>query len=354
NGFKIRWRAKILLYSLEKVKGIRARLLAWYKTHARVFPWRRNPSLYKTVVSEFMLQQTGTATVLPFFEKWIKVLPHFEALAKASEESVLLLWSGLGYYSRARYLRRLAVDVLASRPKTYKEWLNLKGIGPYTAAAVASIAFGEAVAAVDGNVLRILSRISGEKRLFAHKEQALKYFHPRAQAWLDPAHPGDYNQALMDLGAMLCTPRCPKCSGCPLKDFCLAHRWGTVDVCPRRTPSLRQECTKIRVWVCRDGRILLGRISGASLRDFYELPEWGGRLASWMVRRELYFVRKRSIGRRIFTEKIYRAKLRTPSLPGKDFRWVSWENLSEIPISGPHRKWIQEYGNLGFGAREGI
>mgnify|MGYP002076228808 CR=1 FL=1 len=181
-------------------------LLAWNREHARPLPWREAPSLYKTEVSEFMLQQTQVKTVLPYFARWLDALPDFAALAEAAESRVLRLWEGLGYDSRARTLHRLARAVAArsSPPRTPPEGRQLPGVGPYTAAAITSIAFGAPAACVDGNVVRILARLTADGTAYRDSASAAKAFAPLAAALLPADRPGDHNQAMMELGATVC------------------------------------------------------------------------------------------------------------------------------------------------------
>src|SRR5688572_280724 len=157
--------------------------ITWYPTHARPLPWRTAPSPYKTVVSEFMLQQTQVKTVLPYFARWLEALPDFNALAAAPESQVLKLWEGLGYYSRARNLHKLARGLVTQPqlPRTPAEWQELPGVGPYTAAAITSISFAAPVACVDGNVVRILARLSANATLFRDSASAAKVFTPLAE-----------------------------------------------------------------------------------------------------------------------------------------------------------------------------
>jgi len=164
--------------------GFSSALGRWYQQHKRDLPWRKNPSPYKTVVSEFMLQQTQVKTVLPYFARWMETLPDFASLASAPESQVLKLWEGLGYYSRARNLYKLAKALIAlpSVPNTPEGWLELPGVGPYTAAAITSIAFGASIACVDGNVVRILSRITADKTPFRDSGSAAKYYDCVAKA----------------------------------------------------------------------------------------------------------------------------------------------------------------------------
>src|SRR5580704_7878163 len=225
-------------------------LLGWYRAHARSLPWREAPSLYKTVVSEFMLQQTQVKTVLPYFARWLAELPHFAALAAAPEARVLKLWEGLGYYARARNLHRLA-RTLAARPKaprTADEWRGLPGVGPYTAAAIASIAFGDAAACVDGNVVRILARLTADGRKFRDSASAARELSPLADALLTREVPGDHNQAMMELVATVCTKGHPLCPLCPVREFCATGPRGTAKDFPRFAPKKTERRAVVRVW----------------------------------------------------------------------------------------------------------
>jgi A/G-specific adenine glycosylase len=202
---------------LPEVRQFRHALLDWYDANQRDLPWRREPEPYRTWVSEIMLQQTRVAAVLEHYARWMERFPTVRALAAAREQSVLAMWSGLGYYHRARRLHQAAKVIVRERkeefPRTVEALLELPGIGRYTAAAIASIAFGEPVAVVDGNVERVLDRMFGASRKAEGNWQ-------RAEALLDQSRPGDFNQAMMELGATICTPRSPQCLVCPLITWC--------------------------------------------------------------------------------------------------------------------------------------
>ena len=189
--------------------------------HRRELPWRRDADPYRVWVSEIMLQQTRVAAVMDHYARFLQKFPTVQALAAAREASVLAVWSGLGYYHRARRMHQAAKVIARERngsfPRTAEEWRELPGIGRYTAAAIASIAFGEAVAVVDGNVERVLDRVFGAVE---GREAAWQ----RAEALLDRERPGDFNQAMMELGATVCTPRAPQCPMCPLHDWCVVAR----------------------------------------------------------------------------------------------------------------------------------
>ncbi len=195
------------------LRVFRQSLLDWYDGNRRDLPWRCEPEPYRVWVSEIMLQQTRVAAVLEHYARWMERFPTVHDLAKAREQTVLALWSGLGYYHRARRMHQAAKVIVRERngefPISAEAWRELPGIGRYTAAAIASIAFGEPVAVVDGNVERVLNRLFGSSMNGEGNWQ-------RAEALLDRARPGDFNQAMMELGATVCTPRAPQCLICPL------------------------------------------------------------------------------------------------------------------------------------------
>ncbi|MGZ4789043.1 MAG: A/G-specific adenine glycosylase [Terriglobales bacterium] len=202
----------------ETCKTFRAKLLRWYDAHRRDLPWRKTKDPYRIWVSEIMLQQTRVGAVLEHYRRFLERFPTVDVLARARPQSVLAAWSGLGYYRRARNLHAAAKVVAIERggafPQTAKELRELPGIGRYTAAAIASIAFGERAAVVDGNVERVLQRITGREDLGDREMWDL------AEALLSPRSPADFNQAMMELGATVCVPREPKCLVCPVLDFC--------------------------------------------------------------------------------------------------------------------------------------
>jgi len=209
-------------------KGLRQALLSWYRRNARDLPWRATREPYRILLSEVLLQQTRVEQARGYYARFLEAFPDLAALAQASEEDVLRVWAGAGYYRRARNIHRLA-RLVGERalPKTAAELQELPGVGPYTAAAVASIAFGEPVAAVDGNVRRVLSR------LFAQQEPRPRWLRETAQGLLDCEDPGTWNQATMELGATICTPKSPRCPTCAAGSFCIGRRT------PERYPAPR-------------------------------------------------------------------------------------------------------------------
>ncbi len=325
-------------------------LHAWYRTHARTLPWREAPSLYKTVISEFMLQQTQVVTVLPYFARWLIELPNFVALAAAPEAKVMKLWEGLGYYSRARNLHKLA-QIFTSRPtspRTPAEWRDLPGIGPYTAAAITSISFDEPAAVVDGNVVRILARLTNESRLFRDGTEAVKYFTPLADALVIASHPGTHNQAMMELGATVCLRQNPKCEICPVAKFCAGRRSGAPETLPRFKPKQIEQRTVTRIWCEHQGQLLLHRVpaNAQRLAGLYELPE-ATALGLKPTPKSLLTTNRRAITRYSITESIYRVKptkhLLKKSVVYTDLEWVPLHKLANLTLSGPHRRWV---GNI--------
>jgi len=234
------------------VLAIRRLLLGTYDTGRRDLPWRGETDPYRIWVSEVMLQQTRVETVIPYYKEWVKRFPDLETLAATEEEEVLKVWQGLGYYSRAWRLRGGAVVVRerfgGDLPSTASELKALPGVGEYTAGAVASIAFGEVVPAVDGNVRRVLSR------LFDLPDPGVREVRGIASKLVDSLRPGDFNQALMDHGALVCTPRSPSCGGCPLGGVCLGMERGTVGERPVRKVRKPVPEVDILVLVAVDSR----------------------------------------------------------------------------------------------------
>lgn len=257
-------------------KNFRTHLLSWYDAHARDLPWRTSRDPYRVWVSEIMLQQTRVAAVIEHYHEFLRRFPTVEKLAAAREASVLAAWSGLGYYRRARMLHAAAKVVVwelrGTFPRVAEGWLALPGVGRYTAAAIASIAFGEGVAVVDGNVERVLQRVSGKRLAGQELWEA-------AEALLDRRRPGDFNQAMMELGATVCTPRAPACLTCPVVELCATRgeTAGAVKV-PRQKKREIHYALDFRNEDGRDGKVFLVQRAGdASLMPgMWELPELKG------------------------------------------------------------------------------
>jgi len=336
----------------KNVAAFRRAVLGWYDQHRRDLPWRKTRDPYRIWLSEIMLQQTRVAAVLEHYRVFLERFPNVEVLAAASEDSVLAAWSGLGYYRRARMLHRCARQVARQHggcfPRDSEALLALPGIGRYTAAAIASIAFAEPIAVVDGNVERVLQRLIGNKSIGINLTTAQTWQH--AQALLANSRPGDFNQGMMELGATVCVPRAPHCPMCPVRKWCVTR--GEV---PRREPPSRQK--KKQIWCAlewRDGNgsgegkvRLVQRSRQASLMPgMWELPqssEAPRRLpARWRTFRH-------SITITNYTVHVLRnTRLQNTPLPDAPAAtkgtWIAIDRIPRIPITGLTRKILKASG----------
>ncbi|MCY3823929.1 MAG: A/G-specific adenine glycosylase [Nitrospinae bacterium] len=258
-------------------RSFRRRILSWYDREKRELPWRGENDPYRIWVSEAMLQQTRSETVRLRYPAFIERFPTLTALADAPQDAVLAEWQGLGYYGRARNLHRAAQQVVRDgggvMPQTRDALLALPGVGPYMAGAIASIAFGERRAAIDGNALRIMSRVLN-LLLPIDTPPAQKAIHEEAQALVPRARPGDFNQALMDLGARICLPKTPGCAQCPVRDLCAGHQAGTQKSLPVKTAKKPPApYTLFQFRAERDGLVLLAQRERTGLfGGMWELP----------------------------------------------------------------------------------
>ncbi len=259
-------------------------LLLWYQQNKRDLPWRHTSDPYRIWISEIMLQQTRVEAVKPYYARFLEAAPDVKALAELPEEKLMKLWEGLGYYSRARNLQKAARVVVGQyggvMPHTYEELLGLPGIGEYTAGAVASIAYGLRVPAVDGNVLRVLARVSGTDADVTLSETKKEF--REALLRVVPAEAGDFTQALIELGATVCAPnREPICEVCPLRDCCVAYREGRTAELPVRSPKKPRRVEERTVFLIRDGdrTALHKRPPKGLLSGLYELPNVEGHLS---------------------------------------------------------------------------
>jgi len=281
-------------------------LLAWYDSRTREMPWRDHPDPYAVWVSEIMLQQTQVETVKGYFLRFVKAFPTVQALANAPQQDVLKAWEGLGYYTRARNLQRAAQQVMeqgGELPSNSSEWAELPGVGPYTAAAISSISFGEYAPVVDGNVARVFSRFL-EWRDDFQKLPARE----KLAAWLQPfieksKRPGDFNQAMMDLGATICTPRNPNCTLCPLRATCLANAKGLQEELPFKPPRKKiplRFAVALKIQEER-GRILFAqRVDEKLLAGLWELPSQPFALAKEEVKTLQALLRRLNISKSKF------------------------------------------------------
>lgn len=261
-------------------QAFRRRLLAWYDRHRRVMPWRaekgQQPNPYHVWLSEIMLQQTTVATVGPYFMKFVRRWPTVQALARAKPDDVRKLWAGLGYYRRARSLHEAARVIVQQDdgrfPDTEAALRMLPGCGPYTAAAVAAIAFGRAANVVDGNVERVMARLHAEKTPLPQAKQILRDL---AARFVTGTRAGDYAQALMDLGATVCTPRNPSCASCPVESFCAARAQGIAESLPRRAEKKPRPVRRAMAFYVTDGNgavLLRRRPAKGLLAGMMEIP----------------------------------------------------------------------------------
>ena len=325
---------------------VRRALLRWYERNRRDLPWRRDRDPYRIWISEIMLQQTRVAAVIPYYERFLARFPTVQALADAREQDLLAAWAGLGYYSRARNLGHAAKKIVETGgfPRDHAVLRSLKGIGDYTAAAIASIAFGGPHLAMDGNAIRVLSRLTNERGnvLIRPVRDRLSEAGGR---WLDRKRPGDFNQALMDLGATVCLPKEPRCVGCPVGRFCAARAAGVEKELPLKIPHAKPiEVEKALLVVERGGRILAWQRDQESRRlaGFWELPEYGEIPGARLGRKLGTF--RHTIVNTSYRYEVYRAAL--PSAP-RGFRWLTVDKLHEIALSTAAKKALRCLGRQG-------
>ena len=260
-------------------------LLSWFSDHARILPWREDVTPYRVWVSEIMLQQTRVEAVKPYFDRFIGELPTIQALAECPEEKLLKLWEGLGYYNRVRNMKLAAGTVMeeygGKLPADYEELKKLKGIGHYTAGAIASIAYGIETPAVDGNVLRVITRVTMDESDIT-KQSVKTEMEKRLEQVIPKGRAGAYNQALMELGATVCLPNGqPLCGGCPWNRFCLAKAENIIDKIPVKSRAKPRRIEKRTVLVIRDGErfVLQKRPNKGLLAGMYEFPNEEGTLS---------------------------------------------------------------------------
>lgn len=315
-------------------------LLQWYDQHKRALPWRGAGDPYAVLVSEIMLQQTRAAAVIPYYGRFMAELPTVEALAACPEERLLKLWEGLGYYSRARNLKKCAEAVVREHggqfPRTAEALKKLPGVGPYTAGAIASIAFNEPEPAVDGNVLRVMARLredGGNVTDQRVRDRWTAYLRGRMGD-----RPGDLNQSFMDLGSLICLPKAPLCDSCPLKTFCGACAHGTQGDYPDRgeKKQKRQESLTVFAARCGDSFLIRRRSDAGLLSGLWELPNVPGHLAQEDIGRALTALGLRPLGaweivtrRHIFTHVIWHMQVVRFTAPQEDVPGCAWYTGAE-------------------------
>ena len=332
-------------------------LLQWYGSNARDLPWRREPNPYYIWLSEIILQQTQVKQGLPYFNRFIKRFPRLQDLAESSEQEVLKQWQGLGYYSRARNSHRAARYLCAEHqghlPQNYNQLLQVPGIGPYTAGAIASMAFGLPEVAVDGNVQRVLARLLGIDEP-VNRPAGLKRVQEAAQNLLYRADPGRYNQALMEFGALHCKPQLPLCASCPFAEYCVANRSHRVQQLPLKIKNIKQRTRYWHVLPVKNAAgayYLRRRAAGDVMEGLYELftlespgatlkaPHAADLLAQLRpyrcVQQQVHKLSHQTL--QVF---VYRLTKTMPRIKG--YRAYSTKQLKALPVSGLMAKIIKD------------
>lgn len=335
-------------------------LLGWYDANKRDLPWRKDQDPYKVWVSEIMLQQTKVDTVIPYFKQFIKKYPTVYELAEAEEQDVLKMWEGLGYYSRARNLQHAVREVVEKYdgeiPSNSKELGDLKGVGPYTEGAILSIAFNQPKPAVDGNVMRVFSRVLKMDEDIA-LQRTKKLFESVVQEVISKEDPSSFNQAIMDLGATICTPKSPACMFCPVQEHCRAFAEGIQEDLPVKTKGKKQKTLSFVVLVIKnkdDELIIEQRPDSGLLANLWQFPMVPINEVGWdHVERWLYqeygvlveLNRKKGDLKHVFSHLIWRMEIYEASTVQNDvedprLRVVKAEDLTSYPFPVSHQKII--------------
>ncbi|WP_423217552.1 A/G-specific adenine glycosylase [Streptococcus equinus] len=367
------------MWDAEKIASFRRTLLNWYDNEKRDLPWRRTKNPYHIWISEIMLQQTQVVTVIPYYERFLDWFPTIESLANAPEEKILKAWEGLGYYSRVRNMQKAAQEIMENFcgvfPDNHKDILSLKGIGPYTAGAIASIAFGLPEPAVDGNVMRVMARLF-EVNYDIGDPKNRKIFQAIMEVLIDPERPGDFNQALMDLGTDIESAKNPRPDESPIRFFSAAYLHGTYDKYPIKLPKKKPKPIQIQAFVIRnsDGDFLMeknldGRLLGgfwsfpimetdvigqqldlfeknnaalqtisqkARFEDDYQLkPNWTSKTFPAV---------KHTFSHQKWTIELIEGNVTTTGFTTtKELRWIPQDQLSQYPMATPQKKMLKVY-----------
>lgn len=335
------------------MEDVSSLLLPWYDRCKRSLPWRDQSDPYATWVSETMLQQTRVETVLRYYPRFMARFPTVEALAEAPLEDVLKCWEGLGYYRRAQNLHRGAQQVVAEHqgqlPRTVEALRKITGIGPYTAGAIASIAFGVCTPAVDGNVIRVCSRVAGIREDVA-LPSVLRRISDTVQQWLPPERPGDFNQALMDLGASRCCPGTPDCASCPLAPLCDACALGDAEELPYKSRAAAPRAVPLDVaLLIQDGRVLLRQRTETLLQGLWVFPLTEGHHTAAQLTRSLTrqlnlactYLRPLGEARHVFTHQVWEMQLHLLTCSGAaptGYRFADLAELEALPIPTAMRR----------------
>lgn len=328
----------------ENLEEIVEPLLKWYEENKRILPWREDKNPYHVWISEIMLQQTRIEAVKKYYTNFMKELPTIESLANVPEEKLLKLWEGLGYYSRAKNLKKAAQRIIEEyngiMPKTYDELLKLSGIGQYTAGAIASICYNEKVTAVDGNVLRVISRVTGSKKdvLLPNTKKEVE----NSLKKIMPKQSGSFNEALMELGEIICLPNGePKCLQCPLQQLCIAYKENLIESIPVRIKKMKRkkEEKTVFIFITNEGKMAIqkrkekGLLSGMyqlpNVSGYYSIKELENILKSWNIHpKEIEYLGEK---KHIFTHMDWMMKgyLVTVEKENELFIWTSPKEISE-------------------------
>lgn len=335
-------------------------LLNWYYEHKRDLPWRQTPTFYHVWISEIVLQQTQVKQGLDYYLQFINTFPDVESLAQATEDKVLKKWEGLGYYSRARNLHYAAKQIveLGDFPCSYKDWLKIKGVGPYTAAAITSIVAKEARAVVDGNVQRVLSRLL-DYRTAVNSTTGIKEIQTFANQLLFADKPGDYNQAVMELGARVCTPKNPNCVECPIVEHCLAKKNRTVLVLPVKDKKIKVRSRFFNFYMITssDNILLKKRSKGDVWEGLYQFPllETASVDAlpdpvnsGFFGRKELNRLQMLWEGKHLLSHqklniRCWHLKTKAKEMSIDNYNWYPIKDLENLAMPRPLRKIIGEY-----------
>lgn len=367
------------MWDAEKIASFRRTLLNWYDNEKRDLPWRRTKNPYHIWISEIMLQQTQVVTVIPYYERFLDWFPTIESLANAPEEKILKAWEGLGYYSRVRNMQKAAQEILENFggvfPDNHKDILSLKGIGPYTAGAIASIAFGLPEPAVDGNVMRVMARLF-EVNYDIGDPKNRKIFQAIMEVLIDPERPGDFNQALMDLGTDIESAKNPRPDESPIRFFSAAYLHGTYDKYPIKLPKKKPKPIQIQAFVIRnsDGDFLMEKnLDGRLLGGFWSFPI----METDVIGQQLDLFEKNNAALQTISQKTrfeddYQLKpnwtsktfpavkhtfshqkwtieliegnvTTTDFTTTKELRWVPQDQLSQYPMATPQKKMLKVY-----------
>lgn len=369
----------IEMWDDEKIASFRRTLLNWYDNEKRDLPWRRTKNPYFIWISEIMLQQTQVVTVIPYYERFLEWFPTIEDLAKAPEDKLLKAWEGLGYYSRVRNMQKAAQEIMEKFdgvfPDNHKDILSLKGIGPYTAGAISSIAFGLAEPAVDGNVMRVMARLF-EVNYDIGDSKNRKIFQAIMEVLIDPERPGDFNQALMDLGTDIESAKNPRPDESPIRFFSAAYLHGTYDKYPIKLPKKKPKPIQIQAFVIRnsDGDFLMEKnLDGRLLGGFWSFPI----METDVIGQQLDLFEKNNAALQTISQKTkfeddYQLKpnwtsktfpavkhtfshqkwtieliegsvTTTDFTTTKELRWIPQDQLSQYPMATPQKKMLKVY-----------